>query len=224
METAIQHENDVREKAIIKKQLDSEIASIISLKNSYDAQRRIMHDYKNHMNTIEHMLNTSNYENALSYVKNLTGEIYYNLYRIKTNNDIIDVILNQKDQVAHQKGITMDIRSGDLSSLNIPAEELVVIISNVFDNAIEACEKVRVKKIITAKLTIENDIFIFSVINPVNEHVEIIENRIATTKEDHTTHGLGLQNIALALKRCNGDFEMNCEEQKFQFTALIRLH
>lgn len=223
LETTAQHESDVREKAIIKKQLDTEMASIISLKNSFDSQRSFMHDYKNHLNVVVHMLNTKNYEQALAYVKNLTGEIYYSLYRIKTNNDIIDVILNQKDQMAHQKGITLDIRSGDLSSLNIPAEELVVIISNVLDNAIEACEKVKARKVITVKLLIENSIFIFSVINPVNGHVEIIDNRIETTKVDHTTHGLGLQNISLALKRCNGDFEINCEEQEFQFTALIRL-
>lgn len=224
LESTARHEIDIREKAIIQKQLETEMEGIISLKNSYDSQRRIMHDFKNHMSTIYHMLNETHYEETLAYVKNLTGEIYHSLYRIKTNNDIIDVILNQKDLLAQQKGIILDIRSGDLSSLNLPPEELVIIISNVLDNAIEACEKISVKKVITGKLIIEKDMFIFSVINPVNEYVEIIDNRIETTKENSTIHGLGLQNVAMSLKRCNGDFEMDCDDQKFQFTALIKLN
>lgn len=224
LEGAARYEKDIREKAILHKQLETEMESIISLKNSYDSQRRIMHDYKNHMSTIFHMLNNEQYEDALEYVKNLTGEIYYSLYRIKTNNDIIDVILNQKDQVAQQRGIVMDIRSGDLSSLNLPAAELVTIISNVLDNAIEACEKVNVKKIITGKLVVENNMFIFSVQNPVDHYVEIINNRIQTTKDNPAIHGLGLRNVAHSLERCNGDFEMDCDGRKFQFTALVKLN
>ena len=224
LESASRHEIDIREKAIVQKQLEIEIESIISLKNSYDSQRRIIHDFKNHMSTIFHILNEKHYEEALNYVKNLTGEIYYSLYRIKTNNDIIDVILNQKDQAAQQRGIILDIRSGDLSSLNLPSKELVIIISNILDNAIEACEKVSVKKVITGKLIIENDMFIFSVANPVHGHVEIIDNRIETTKENSVIHGLGLQNVALSLKRCNGDFEIDCDGHRFQFTALMKLN
>ncbi len=223
METAARREADIREKAIIQKQLDIEMSCVASLKNSYDSQMRIMHDFKNHMNVIFHMLNNKNYDNALDYTKNLSGEIYYSLYRIKTNNDTIDIVLNQKDQLALQKGIIMDIQSGDLLILNIPPEELVIILSNVLDNAIEACEKVSTKKVISVKLIIEKDIFIFSVINPVKDPVKIIGNKIHTSKEDPTIHGLGLQNVDLCLGRCNGDYEINCNCQEFQFTAFIRL-
>ncbi len=206
LEAAAKHGKNVRENALIKMQLDIEMKSIVSLKNSYDMQRNIMHDYKNHITIIYQMLNTNNYDQALSYVRNLSGDIYYSLYRIKTNHDIIDVILNQKDQIAQKVGITMDIHAGDLSTLNLPAEDLVVIIANVLDNAIEACEEAKTKKIITVKLIIENDFFIFSVINPVSKSVKIVNNRIATTKEDKSRHGLGIQNVAMSLKKCNGDF------------------
>lgn len=223
LESAAKYETDIREKSIIQKQLETEMESLVSLKNSYDSQRRIMHDCKNHMSTIYNMLINNHFEETLCYINELTGEIYHSLYRIKTNNDLIDVILNQKDQLAQQKGIILDIRSGDLSSLNLPAKELVTIISNVLDNSIEACEKVQVKKIITGKLVIENDMFIFSVLNPVNERVKIINNRIKTTKDNPTIHGFGLQNIAHSLKRCNGDFEIGCDGKTFQFTALIKI-
>lgn len=223
LENANRHESAIREKAIIQKQLDIEMSCIASLKNSYDSQRRILHDYKNHMNAIFHMLNNKKYDEASEYTKNLAGEIYYSLYRIKTNNDAIDIVLNQKDQAAMKKNITMDIKSGDLSLLNIPPEELIIIIANVLDNAIEACEKVSIKKIIRVKLVIENDIFIISVINPTKDLVKITNNKIKTTKKDPTIHGLGLQNVDLCLRRCNGDYEISCNKQEFQFTAFIRL-
>lgn len=223
LEDAARYGKNVRENALIKTQLDIEMKSLVSLKNSYDTQRRFMHDYKNHVTTIYQMLNSQSYDQALSYVKNLSGEVFYSLYRIKTNNDIIDAILNQKDQIAQKRGIIMDVQAGDLSTLNLAAENLVIIIANVLDNAIEACEKIKTKKIIAVKMIIENGTFIFSVINPVSSPVKIVNGRITTTKEDIITHGLGFQNIALTLRKCNGDYEIDCTEQQFQFTALIKL-
>lgn len=224
LENTAKYDKHVRENALVKKQLDLEMDSIISLKNSYDMQRKLMHDYKNQITTLCQMLDTKKYDLALSYAKNLSGEVYYCLYHIKTNHDIIDLILNQKDQAAQKKDIILDIRSEDLSSLNLPAENLVIIISNVLDNAIEACQKVKTKKIIKVKLSIENTIFIFSVINPVEEKIEIVNNRAKSTKIDSITHGLGLQIIAAALKQLDGDYNIDCDDNYFQFTAMVKLN
>lgn len=117
----------------------------------------------------------------------------------------------------------LDIRAGDLSEIQIPDSLLVTIISNPIDNAIEACSIAPVNKVVAVKIVIEEGILIFSVINPITNPVKIKSNQIETTKADKSIHGMGLKNVALALSKCNGDYEIICNHNSFQFTALIRL-
>lgn len=63
------------------------------------------------------------------------------LYRFKTNNQIIDAILNQKFIQASNKNVILDVRATDLSQVNIDAYYLITIMSNAIDNAIEASQK-----------------------------------------------------------------------------------
>lgn len=214
---------DSRENALIKQQVEIELDNIKTLVQTFNAQRQFMHEYKNQINTLYHLMNAGNYQQALNFIKPLTEQIYYALYRIKTDHDIIDAILNQKDIQARENGIEIDVRAADLSMIAIPDNLLVIIIGNVLDNAIEACMNMEAGKTISVKLVEENGILIFSVINPVNAPVVIINNSIRTTKEDKTIHGIGLKNVAMALSQCNGDYELYCDGHFFQFTAFIRL-
>lgn len=60
---------------------------------------------------------------------------------IDTNNVIVNTILNEKYNEMMDKGIIFVFRINDLSSIKIEDEDLVVILSNLLDNAIEACQK-----------------------------------------------------------------------------------
>ena len=190
---------------------------------SFESQAQCIQDHKQHLATIYQLIYDEKYDQAENFIKSIQGGIYVALYRIRTNHAIIDAILNQKFLQAENNNIVLDIRAGDLSAIQIPDSLLVTIISNPIDNAIEACSIVSVKKIVTIKIVIEEGILIFSVINPIAKPVKIINNQIETTKADKSIHGMGLKNVALALSKCNGDYEIICNENSFQFTALIRL-
>ena len=75
------------------------------------------------------------------YVKQLQRNRTLKIFNISANHPIIDVILNQKYQVAQEMGINMQVHVNDLSSLSLNSDELVVLLSNLFDNAIEACQR-----------------------------------------------------------------------------------
>ena len=207
----------------VSKQLETEINNVKILMKSFESQAQCIHDHKQHLATIYQLIYDEKYDQAENFIKSIQGGIYVALYRIRTNHAIIDAILNQKFLQAENNNIVLDIRAGDLSAIQIPDSLLVTIISNPIDNAIEACSIVSVKKIVTIKIVIEEGILIFSVINPIAKPVKIINNQIETTKADKSIHGMGLKNVALALSKCNGDYEIICNENSFQFTALIRL-
>ena len=82
-----------------------------------------------------------------SFVNKISGQISKELDFICTNNVIVDAVLNTKYQEIRDKGIVFVFKINDLSSLNISDEDVVVIMSNLLNNAIEACEKCRGDKI-----------------------------------------------------------------------------
>ena len=61
---------------------------------------------------------------------------------------VINAVLNIKYQEARRKKIVMPLVADDLSNLKISESDLVTILSNILDNAIEATEKCDNKKIV----------------------------------------------------------------------------
>ena len=225
LEKVYSYEKNERENALARQQIENELNSIKVLSETFSNQRAFLHDYKEHLAALNLLISNEDFSSAKGLIDSLYDNMPICLYRFRTNNEIVDIILNQKYIEAEKGNISLDIRASDLSALSINPCYLITILSNAIDNAIEACENLTtdIKKIISIKLVIENNIFIFSVINPVNTDVLINENRIRSTKSDHLVHGFGLKNISSALSKCNGDYELGCNGKIFQFTALIRL-
>lgn len=219
-----QYKINQRENALHKQQIETELSSLKTFIKTFESQRAYLHDYKQQLLTIKQLISDGDIQDARKLISSLSSELDVSMYRFKTNHPIVDAILNQKFIVAESKSIILDVRADDLSEVRIEPKDLVTILGNIIDNAIEATEKVNFKKIVSIKLSNEEGILIFSVINPVNRKIDIDDNLIfETSKEDKITHGQGIKNVANAIKHCNGDYELACDNQKFQFTALIRL-
>ncbi|MDE5825346.1 MAG: ATP-binding protein, partial [Lachnospiraceae bacterium] len=145
---------------------------------------------------------------------------------INTNHTVVNIILNQKYQAARDKNITMTFVINDLSGLTMPEEDLVTLLTNLLDNAIEACEKIDEKntaidKTIQFKMVVEESQLILSVRNPVNEPVQIKNNMVVTSKKDSIYHGIGLSNIDTVVKKYHGTSVLKCKDGWFSFAAIL---
>lgn len=223
LESSANHGKTEHENALYRQQIETETNNIKVLIRSFETQTQYFHDYKQNLSTIHQLIEDKNYQQAREIIREIQDDIYVSLYRLKTNHDVIDAILNQKYLHAENSNVILDIRAGDLRNISIPNYLLVTIISNAIDNAIEACELVSLNRIVTVKLIEENGFLVFSVVNPIKAPVLIYNNLIKTTKKDNFIHGVGLKNISIALSKCNGSYEIMCSDHTFQFTALIKL-
>lgn len=211
------------ENALYRQQIETETNNIKILMKSFESQYHHYHDYKQYLSTIYQLLYEKQYDRAQNCVKSILDDICVSPYYIKTNHPVIDAVLNQKHLQAISQNIVLDIRGDDLSTILLPDHLLITIISNAIDNALEYSQQLPAPSVVSVKIAIEENYLIFSVINSVLRKIEIKNNLIQTTKNDKSIHGMGLKNIALALSKCNGDHELICTDQTFQFTALIQL-
>lgn len=217
----IDKEEEMQQLRLLHERTQNQMALYRDMQKSYDLQRRRLHDYKNQLGCIQGMLEDGQMQNALSYVSALTGTLSQSVSLINTGHEVVNIMLNRKYQEASEKGITITLSVNDLSALTISEEEIVILLGNLLDNAIAACEKLDSGKIIQFKMILENSQLILSVRNPVKEPVLIRENKIVTGRRSGSRHGIGLLNVDSVIQRHEGTIVLKYNNGWFYFSAII---
>lgn len=218
IEKATEQEQDLR---MLRQQISIQTENYGALKKNYSVQRKSTHEFQRHIQVIRDLLDRKEYETAQDYVRQLQADRTLKVFSISSKNPIIDVVLNQKHQVAQENGIKMHVKVNELSSVSIKTNELVVLLSNLLDNAIEACIKIEEKKEIVCSILKEDSIYIS--IRNTSQPVTIIHGEIPTTKQDTTEHGYGLQAVKYILNQLNAEYTFAYNDGWFQFVAEIPL-
>lgn len=208
-----------QEIALLGQQMDIQSGNIMALEKSYRAQRQATHEFQHHLQTISNLLDATHNENAREYIDNLLVTQTERIFCIQSGHPILDALLNQKYQVARESNIDMQFQVNDLSKVSVPNEMLVVLLSNLLDNAIEACRKLHTERVILCRLIHEDELFL-SVQNS-SPPVVITDGTIQTTKEPKEEHGFGLANICRILDQLGAEYTFSYENGAFQFVAEI---
>ena len=216
-------ESQMQKLRLLHEQTQNQMSLYQSMKKRYEQQQRFSHDYKNQLNCIQGMIEGGQTKEASEYISGLTGNFRQNEMCVNTGHAVVNVMLNQKYQEASDKGLVMTMVSGNLSELTIGEEDIVTLLGNLLDNAIEACEKLSENKVIQFKMVLEEEQLVLSIRNPVKDAVQIKDNRIVTSKQDKSQHGIGLLNVDSVIRKNNGTSVLKCEAGWFTFAAMIPL-
>lgn len=218
----LKREIRVRESDIFRLRAKNQTDMYRSISENFVKQRRRTHEYKNQILCIESLINTENYAELKNYIKNISGHLSTELDYIKTNNVIVDAILNSKYRETLEKGIMFIFQLNDLSTIGIEDEDIVVILSNLLSNAIEACEKYSGKKVIKLKFIKEGDDIIISVKNTYNGELEIRDGEIQSSKlTDNDEHGIGIKNIIDVIEKYQGSYTIQNDKEEFYFSIML---
>ena len=217
IEKATDQEQELR---LLRQQISIQTENFGALKRSYSIQRKSTHEFERHMQVLRDLLEHKEYESARDYVCHVQANRTLKVFSISSNNPVIDVVLNQKHQVALENGINMQVKVNDLSTVDIQNDELVVLLSNLLDNAIEACLKLENNKEIVCSIIKENGIYIS--IRNTSKAVTIHHGEISTTKQNATEHGYGLPAVKYILNQLNAEYTFAYQNGWFQFVAEIQ--
>jgi len=217
----IAREKLIQSDKLFKERMKSQTNMYRFMSDNFELQRKRIHEYNNQIGCIEGMLLNKDVEHALDYVAKITGGLKKQGNAIDTNNVIINAIINSKYKEALEKDIVMVIKVNDLSECAIVDEDIVTILSNLLNNAIEACEKTVEKRTIWLKFVIEETMTIISVKNTVDEDVEIIDDVLITTKKNKVEHGLGVKNIKESVEKYKGSYSLQSKDRYFFFGIII---
>ncbi len=183
---------------------------------------RFRHDVKNLLIVLHSMIEQKHYEKALEYVEKMQTVYKSAGKRIDTGNIIADALLNTKMHTAEEYN-TRIVFDGFVPAQRIEDLDLSILLSNILDNAIEACQKIEGEKEIRIESVLVKKMWILTVKNPVKTDILIRNNKIRTSKENKETHGYGIINMQKVVERYCGNLQLMCDNGEFTVKASLSL-
>ena len=215
----VEREQKLNETALFDERAENQKEVYKLISDNYYKERKKTHEYKNHMSCIAGMLKNGEIKEVEEYVSGITGELKRDPNLIDTNNIAVNIVLNTKYQEAVNKNIMVILQVNDLSNIKIRNEDIVVIFTNMLNNAIEACEKLKSNKKIWIKFVDEDKMTVISIKNTCEQR--LLNKMLRTTKSDKIEHGFGIENIRELTNKYGGSDYIKQESGRFIFTIIF---
>ena len=178
---------------------------------------RIRHDMKNRLNAIYELNDLEKMKESLRIA---LGELGSQDERIYTGNRVVNGICKAKFELAEQNNIHVEQKINIPSEFNMESGEIGILLGNILDNAIEACQRAEEKSI---RLVMEMrgcNLFI-SLENSKNSSENGGIGR--TSKEQKRGHGYGMLSVRNIVEKYNGVLRTE-DKGNWYITEMILYH
>lgn len=178
------------------------LSNYMEISHKYEESKAIIHDIKKHISVAEKMKDDNEAQTEyLSEVYERMNDLF-NFFHC--SNKILSIILSQKISYAKSKGIKVNVSVEDVPMDFIEDFDITAIFANLWDNAIEACDKVSEGKYITMDISRHNDFLLINIENSFNGVIIKDKDVFTSTKPDHD--GVGLKSVKLVVEKYDGVF------------------
>ncbi len=198
-------------------QLELYKSQLADTEKQYRETKQIRHDMRNHLQCIDLLLQDGEITKAHDYITDMINhKLNFGYAGVKTGYRVVDVIANTKLYQCSLEniGTTLNISKFELQMDDV---DICIILGNLFDNAIEACRKVKGERSIYFEIVQQKGYAKMIIRNTVNEDVLLENPSLETTKAEKKLHGLGLKSVEKTVNKYGGMVEFY--ERFHEFTA-----
>lgn len=207
---------------LIQAQSKIQFEHYAEINRKYEESRRVIHDIKKHLSVLESLNAIDGNKKAGEYREIIENEVDSLFSGFQCSNQILSIIMSQKIVMAESEDIKVNTEVEDIMFDFVSDIDITAIFANLWDNAIEACRKVK-----------QSERFINIIIGRVNEFVVInFENvfdgvinehdgKLLSTKKQH--EGVGMSIIKSSVEKYKGALVIEHDENLFKAKVLIPL-
>lgn len=173
--------------------------------------RQLRHDMRNHLTVVQGLLERGDTQGAVGYLEQMAGSQALQGVRRFCENESANVVLSAKAEAMEQAGITADFAVSLPKDLPVADTDLVALLGNALDNAIEGVQNAAVKKI-TLRCRVDKGLLMLRLENPVGGEVN---PDLSTTKADKFSHGFGIPGMREIAERYHGTLDADVKDGCF---------
>lgn len=183
--------------------------------------KQLRHDMKNYTIALSELIKNNENQKALEYISSISGTLESAKIYCNTGILSLDSIVNYKFTRAEEMGISVDSEIVIPYNLNLKSNDLVAILGNLLDNAIEASSKAE-NKYVKFRMSYDRGTVLIVISNSYNGELNFEDENYKTTKKyDTTIHGIGLKSIKSVVEKYNGEIKVTHTDTEFSVTILM---
>ncbi len=202
---------------------------VSEVQNIYLTMRGWRHDYHNHLQTLKAHLRVNQIIEAIEYLDKLELDLDQVNQLIESGNVNLDAILNSKLSLALKENIEIKFKAEVPEALTVSDIDLCVLIGNLIDNAVEACDEIvcddvageKGQRFIRLYIGVLKKQLYISVTNATKETHRKLDEEYITTKRGN--HGHGLKRINKIVEKYEGYINRKNEPGVFVTEILLPL-
>ena len=206
-EVAVKREVETQNKLLVA-QIEAETAQLAA-----DSQSR--HDRRHHNLVMLELANNDDITSVREYLKNLVdsdselfGDVRY------CDNITVNTVLAVYERRAKENGITVNISAKVGRELPVLPQDLVIVIANLFENAINA----------TSRLKAKNKRIDIYIKDSAQRLLVRVENTCKTNLVfDETLWGVGISSVVSATNKYEGMYDFTAEDGIFSAKISLNL-
>ena len=206
-EAAEKREVETQNKLLVA-QIEAETAQLAA-----DSQSR--HDRRHHNSVMLEFANNNDIESIREYLKSLVeseNEVWGDVRQC--DNMTINTVLTVYERRAKENGISVKISAKASRDLEVSPQDLVIVIANLFENAIHALEKHKSKKKLIDILIKSNaQRLLIKVENPCKNNLTF----------DETLYGVGIHSVIATTNKYEGMYDFSAEDGIFSAKISLNL-
>lgn len=207
-----------RQNSRYRAQLEQQRAE--ALLDSYTEQRRLTHEFTNHMTALTALLDQGDLKGAQAYIASVSKTVAAGTTIMDTHNPLLDSILSKKYEEAAKVGVNIYFDLCDLKRMPFDSMDMVIVLSNLLDNATRAAAQALPPEVhVRIRKTPEE--YLISVRNRVQQDLLLEEGKLPGTTKKESGHGMGLANVQDVLRKYGAEYTVSCRDRWFRFTCAI---
>lgn len=192
------------------------------VKEIYLNMRGWRHDYHNHLQVMKAQISAGQLEEMKKYLSDLEQTLDRVDTYVRSGNLMADAILNSKLSMAEQRKIRVNCRAILPEKLSLEDVDLCVLLGNLLDNALEACEKIpEDMRFLRIYMVLNRSQLYVSIQNSAREELDFNEKNYISTKRGN--HGLGMKRVKALVEKYEGYLTLANEPGIFAAEVTIPL-
>lgn len=201
--SSINHMSEAAEKREVETQNKLLIAQIEAETAQLAADSQSRHDRRHHNLVMLEFANNHDVDSIREYLKNLVDSDSEVLSGVRyCDNMTVNTVLTVYERRANENGISVNISAKASRDLSVLPQDLVIVIANLFENAINATSKLKVNdKCINIHVKDTAQRLLIKVENPCKANLTV----------DETLYGVGIRSVISTTNKYEGMYDFTAD-------------
>ncbi len=204
---------------LLELQTEQSARHLEEVRSIHKEMRGYKHDFHHHLQALKTQLEAGEIPQALAYIDELDLRLQRVDTLLKTGNVALDAVLSGKIARAKALGIRTRLTANVTDQLTISDVSLSIIVGNLLENAMEACQKADGEPFIDLYISMKGKMLYFHMMNTAGEKKQKRGGLFGSDKSGF--HGFGLDRAMAVIEAQGGWCKFNSEDGAFTSEFLV---